>query len=82
MVGVGPQNVVYDVEVRPPEWGLLDDTPAVVVPAPMETVRKNGGVVSNVLRAIARTNSTSLMRYRGILSRVANRCFQGSRAPS
>ncbi len=77
MVGVGPQNVVYDVEVRPPEWGLLDDTPAVVVPAPMETVRKNGGVVSNVLRAIARTNSTSLMRYRGMTFEGGEPVFPG-----
>jgi hypothetical protein len=62
VVGVGPQNVVYDVEVRPPEWGLLDDTPA---------------VVSNVLRAIARTNSTSLMRYRGMTFEGGEPVFPG-----
>ena len=51
----------------PPRWGLLDDTQQVVVPAPNKSVRKNTGIVSNVLRAIARSNTTSMMRAQGVL---------------
>jgi hypothetical protein len=38
-----------------------------VVPAPKKFVRKNTGIVSNVLRAIARSNTTSMMRAQGVL---------------
>ncbi len=51
----------------PPQWGLLDDTPQVVVPAPRKSVRKNTGIVSNVLRAIARSDTTSMMRAQGVM---------------
>jgi hypothetical protein len=51
----------------PPQWGLLDDTPRVVVPAPRKSVRKNTGIVSNVLRGIARSNTTSMMRAQGVV---------------
>lgn len=50
----------------PPQWGLLDETPSVRVPAPQKEVRKNTGIVSNVLRAIARSNTTSLMHTHGV----------------
>jgi hypothetical protein len=51
----------------PPRWGLLDETPRVVVPAPRKSVRKNTGIVSNVLRAIARSDTTSMMRAQGVM---------------
>ncbi len=51
----------------PPQWGLLDETPEVVVPAPRKDVRKNSGIMSNVLRAIARSDSTAMMRAQGVL---------------
>ena len=51
----------------PPQWGLLDDTPRVVVPAPRKSVRKNTGIVSNILRAIARSDTTSMMRAQGVM---------------
>ena len=50
----------------PPQWGLLNDTPEVVVPAPRKEVRKNSGIISNVLRAIARSNATAMMRAQGV----------------
>ena len=50
----------------PPQWGLLDETPAVSLPAPRKEVRKNAGIVSNFLRAIARSNTTSMMRSQGM----------------
>ena len=51
----------------PPEWGLLDDTPKVLVAAPLKPIQKNTGIVSNVLRAIARSNTTSMMKAQGVL---------------
>ena len=51
----------------PPEWGLLDDTPKVLVAAPQKPIRKNTGILSNVLRAIARSNTTSMMKAQGVL---------------
>ena len=51
----------------PPWWGLLDDTPEVVVAAPEKSIRKNTGIMSNVLRAIARSNTTSMMKAQGVL---------------
>ena len=51
----------------PDRWGLLDESPAVIDPAPKKEVRKNPGIVSNILRAIARSNSTSMMRAQGVL---------------
>ena len=51
----------------PPQWGLLNDTPQVVVEAPKKPVRKTTGIVSNVLRAISRSNTTSMMRAQGVL---------------
>jgi hypothetical protein len=45
---------------------LLDETPAVSLPAHPKEVRKNTGIVSNFLRAIARSNTTSMMRSQGM----------------
>ena len=61
---IAPRGLIRHYQV-PPRWGLLDDTPAVVVPAPRKDIRKNTGIVSNVLRAIARANTTSMMRHHG-----------------
>ena len=51
----------------PPQWGLLEDSPKVVVAAPKKTIRKSAGIVSNVLRAIASSNAASMMRAQGVL---------------
>ncbi|MFQ6026048.1 MAG: hypothetical protein ACE5Q6_00880 [Dehalococcoidia bacterium] len=51
----------------PPQWGLLDPTPEVVVPAPQKDTRKNTGITSNILRSIARSNTTSMMRSQGVM---------------
>ena len=59
------RRLIYTKGV-PPQWGLLDDTPAVVVPPPHKDIRKNTGIISNVLRAIARANTTSMMRHHGV----------------
>ena len=50
----------------PPQWGLLDETPEVVIPAPSKEIRKNSGIISNVLRAIARSGTTSMMHAQGV----------------
>ena len=63
---IAPVNVV-NRRLLPPGWGLLDDTPREVVAAPKKPVRKNTGIVSNVLRAICRSNTTPMMRAQGVL---------------
>ena len=63
---MAPQGLVPR-KAMPPEWGLLNETPAELIPAPRKDVRKNAGIVSNVLRAIARSSSTSMMRAQGVL---------------
>ena len=50
----------------PTRWGLLEPTPGVVVPAPHQTVRRNSGIVANIFRSIARSNTTSMMRAYGV----------------
>ena len=50
----------------PPQWGLLDATPDVVIPAPRQEIRKNSGIIANVMRAIARSGVTSMMRAQGV----------------
>ena len=50
----------------PPQWGLLSETPEVVVEAPRKDVRKTPGILSNVLRAIARSNAAAIMRAHGV----------------
>lgn len=55
-------NGVVSRSMLPPQWGLLDETCAVSVPAEPKLVRKSPGIVSNFLRAIARSNTTAMMR--------------------
>ena len=62
---MAPQGVVL-AEMTPTDWGLLEPGPREVVPAPVKAIRKNTGIVSNVLRAIARANSTAMMRAYGV----------------
>ena len=62
---MAPNGVALRREV-PPQWGLLDEIPEVVVAAPLKEIRKNTGLISNVLRAIARSNSASMMRARRV----------------
>lgn len=63
---MAPRNLVPTRKV-PPQWGLLNEMPDVVVPAPAKKVRKNSGILSNILRSISRSNSTSMMRAQGVL---------------
>ncbi len=62
---IAPKGVVTRSSV-PPQWGLLNETPGVVLPARRKEVRRNTGIVSNFLRAIARSNTTSMMRGQGM----------------
>jgi len=62
---IAPKGVVTRSSL-PPQWGLLDESPAVSFPALRKEVRKNTGIVSNFLRAIARSNTTSMMRSQGM----------------
>ena len=64
---IAPKGVVTRNSL-PPQWGLLDETPAVSLPAPRKVVKKNTGIVSNFLRAIARSNTASMMRSQGMAS--------------
>ena len=62
---IAPKGVVNRT-ILPPKWGLLDETSAVSFPAAPKEVRKNTGIISNFLRAIARSNTTSMIRSQGI----------------
>ena len=62
---IAPKGVVTRSSL-PPQWGLLDETSVVAYPASPKEVRKNTGIVSNFLRAIARSNTTSMMRSQGM----------------
>lgn len=62
---IAPKGIVTRSSL-PPQWGLLDETAAVSSPAPRKEARKNSGIVSNFLRAIARSNTTSMMRSQGV----------------
>ena len=62
---MAPRGVVL-TEMIPPGWGLLEPGPAETVAAPAKAIRKNTGIVSNVLRAIARANATAMMRAHGV----------------
>lgn len=55
-------------EKLPPQWGLLTPmpTPSEIIPAPAKPIRKNAGIIANALRAIARANSTAMMRAHGV----------------
>ena len=60
-----PKGLVHK-SMLPPKWGLLDETSSISVPAELKVVRKNTGIVSNYLRAIARSNTASMMRSQGM----------------
>ena len=62
---IAPKGVV-DRRNIPPLWGLLNETSGISLPAAEKNIRKNSGIVSNFLRAIARSNTTSMMRSQGI----------------
>ena len=74
---MAPAGVVR-AERLPPAWGLLAPgsdaaatptpatSPQVVIPAPAKTIRKDGGIMTNVLRAIARANAGAMMRAHGV----------------
>ena len=62
---MAPAGVV-PAEMLPPAWGLLESGPREVVSAAEKAIRKDGGIVSNALRAIARANSTTMMRAYGV----------------
>ena len=54
---MAPRGLLRPSEL-PPYWGLLDDSPAVVVEAPVKQIRES---TQHVLRAIARANTRDLM---------------------
>ena len=60
-----PRGVVL-TEMIPPGWGLLEPGPTEIVTAPAKAIRKNAGIVANALRAIARANTTAMMRAHGV----------------
>ncbi len=62
---IAPKGVVNRTSI-PPLWGLLNETCGISFPAAKKKIRKNSGIVSNFLRAIARSNTTSMMRSQGI----------------
>ena len=62
---MAPRGVVL-AENLPPGWGLLESGSRELVDAPDKSVRKNSGIMSNVLRAIARANSSAMMRAHGV----------------
>ena len=62
---IAPKGVV-DRSNIPPLWGLLNETSGISLPAAEKKIRKNSGIVCNFLRAIARSNTTSMMRSQGI----------------
>ena len=62
---IAPRVMVL-AEMIPPGWGLLEPGPIEIVAAPAKTIRKNTGIVSNVLRAIARANTAAMMRAHGV----------------
>ena len=62
---IAPKDVVNRSNI-PPLWGLLNETSGISFLAAEKKIRKNSGIVSNFLRAIARSNTTSMMRSQGI----------------
>ena len=62
---MAPRGIVLP-EMIPPSWGLLEPGPSEIVEAPAKAIRKNTGIVSNVLRAIARANTAAMMRAHGV----------------
>ena len=54
---MAPRGIVRPAEL-PPFWGLLDETPAVRVEAPIKQIRE---ATAHVLRAVARANTRDIM---------------------
>lgn len=71
---MAPRGVVL-AEMIPPDWGLLEPGPSEIVEAPAKEIRKSTGIVSNVLRAIARANATAIMRAHGVTYGAAGAVF-------
>ena len=65
-------------EMIPPGWGLLEPGSIEIVAAPAKAIRKNTGIVSNVLRAIARANTAAMMRAHGVTFDEAGAAFPRS----
>ena len=63
---MAPRGLV-PAKQMPPQWGLLDQAPREIIPAQRKDVRKTPAIMSNLLRAIARSSSTSMMRAQGVL---------------
>ena len=74
---MAPRSVVL-TEMVPSSWGLLEPGPIEIVAAPAKAIRKNTGIVSNVLRAIARANTAAMMRARGVAFSEAGAVFPRS----
>ncbi len=74
---MAPRGLVL-AEMVPPGWGLLEPGPGEIVEAPVKAIRKNTGIVSNVLRAIARANTTAMMRAYGVKFGSAGPVFSHS----
>ena len=62
---MAPRGVVL-AEMIPPGWGLLEPGPNAITAAPAKAIRKNTGIVSNVLRAIGRAHTIAMMRAHGV----------------
>lgn len=77
---MAPRGVVL-AEMVPPGWGLLEPGPTEVSAAPAKAIRKNTGIVSNVLRAIARANTTAMMRAHGVTFGTDGAVFPSIPAP-
>jgi len=71
---MAPRGVVL-AEMIPPGWGLLEPGPIEIVAPPAKAIRKNTGIVSNVLRATARANTASMMRAHGVTFGAAGAAF-------
>lgn len=56
-IGESPQPAASPQPPAPPQ---------VVIAAPAKTIRKDGGIMTNVLRAIARANAGAMMRAHGV----------------
>lgn len=73
---MAPSGVVPRSKL-PPQWGLLNDIPATVVAAPRKAICKNTGIISNILRAIARSSTTAMMRAHGVYFTEDGAVFPG-----
>jgi hypothetical protein len=63
----------------PPYWGLLNETPEIVVEAPVKQVRD---ATTNVLRNIARSNATAMMTEYGVARSKGETAFPDHMSPA